>query len=340
MNKYLIIIFPIILSLFIPIYLVETDYKFRAEVRELLIDFGLKEPPTRPYSESDNFPIVYHALNTKIKTIIPDELNSNSKNIPKKLVIPSGEYTYNGNTYNLVDEGLYRFIIPLEKNEQRIVFDGKNLNSLMSAVAWIYSHGNSDNSKNFEELNFKALNSKIFGTCGTISIWIQEILESNNIKSRIVQTLTLDDWNTYDNGHTMIEVYHNDFQKWILYDLDSNVYFSKNGTPLSLIEFIDAVKNDNYEIHILANDTALDVSNFVAKNNYEYAFYAESVFANENTLKIWYKRVIQVPMISENEFSYFTTNNIEERKQMESYASHHKFLSVDEFQSKFYSNLG
>jgi hypothetical protein len=289
MNRYLLIIFPIILSLLIPIYLVETNYEFRAEVRELLIDFGLKEPPTRPYSESDNFPIVYHALNTKIKTIIPSELNLNSKKIPDKLIIPSGKYTYAGNTYNLLDEGLYRFMLPLEKNEQRIVFDGKNINSLMSAVAWIYSHGNSDNLKNIEELNSKSLNSKIFGTCGTISAWIQVILDSNNIKSRIVQTLTLDDWNTYDNGHTMIEVYNDDLQKWILYDLDSNSYFSKNTIPLSLIEFIDAVKHDNYQIHILANDTTLDVSNFLAKNNYEYAFYAESVFANENTLKIWYE---------------------------------------------------
>ena len=340
MNKYLLIIFPIIFSLLIPIYLVETDYEFRAEVRELLIDFGLKEPPTRPYSESDNFPIVYHALNTKIKTIIPDKLNLNSKQIPDKLVIPSGTYIYYGNTYNLVDEGLYRFILPLEKNEQRIVFDGKNINSLMSAVAWIYSHGNSDNSKNIEELNFKALNSKIFGTCGTISIWIEDLLESNDIKSRVVQTLTLDDWNTYDNGHTMIEVYHVDLQKWILYDLDNNAYFLKNGIPLSLIEFIDAVKHDNYQIYILATDTTLDVSNFVANNEFEYAFYAESVYANENTLKIWYERVIQVPMISEDKFSYFTTNNVEERKQMESYASHHKFLPIDEFQSKFYGNLG
>ena len=340
MNRYLLIIFPIIFSLLIPIYLVETDYEFRAEVRELLIDFGLKEPPTRPYSESDNFPIVYHALNTKIKTIIPDKLNLNSKQIPDKLVIPSGTYIYYGNTYNLVDEGLYRFILPLEKNEQRIVFDGKNINSLMSAVTWIYSHGNSDNSKNIEELNFKALNSKIFGTCGTISIWIEDLLESNDIKSRVVQTLTLDDWNTYDNGHTMIEVYHVDLQKWILYDLDNNAYFLKNGIPLSLIEFIDVVKHDNYEIYLLATDTTLDVSNFVANNDYEYAFYAESVYANENTLKIWYKRVIQVPMISEDKFSYFTTNNVEERKQMESYASRHKFLPIDEFQSKFYGNLG
>ena len=95
----------------------------------------------------------------------------------------------------------------------------------------------------------------------------------------------------------------------------------------------------NYQIYILATDTTLDVSNFVANNEFEYAFYAESVYANENTLKIWYERVIQVPMISEDKFSYFTTNNVEERKQMESYASHHKFLPIDEFQSKFYGNL-
>ncbi len=45
MNKCLIILFPVIFSLIISIYLVETDYKFRAEVRGLLIDSGLKEPP-------------------------------------------------------------------------------------------------------------------------------------------------------------------------------------------------------------------------------------------------------------------------------------------------------
>jgi len=340
MNKYLIIIIPIIFSLIIPIYLVETDYKFRAEVRELLIDFGLKEPPTRPYSQSNNIPIVYHALFTNVKIIIPDDSDSNLKELPETLIIPSGKYSFNGNIYDLSNEGTYRFIIPLEKNEQRIVFDGNNINALMSSVAWIYSHGNSDNHKNFEEINTKALTSKIFGTCGSISIWIQEILKLQNIESRIVQTLTLDDWNTYDNGHTMIEIYRDDLKKWVLYDLDSNHYFSKNGIPLSLIEFVDAVKNNNYDTHILASDTKLDVSNFVAENDFDYAFYTESIYATKNTKENWYKRIIQIPMIGEGKFSYFTTNNVEERKQMESYASHHKFLSIDEFQSKFYGNLG
>ncbi len=339
MNKYLIIIFPIIFSLLIPIYLVETDYKFRAEVRELLIESGLKELPVRPYSLEDNVPIVFHALFTNIKKILPDDLELNSKELPNELIISSGKYTFSGNAYPLLEEGLYRFVIPFEKNEQRIVFDGKNINSLLSSVAWIYSHGNSDNSKNFEEINTKALSSKIFGTCGAISIWIQGILESENINSRIVQTLTLDDWNTYDNGHTMIEVYRNDLEKWVLYDLDNNAYFSKNGVPLSLIEFVDAVKNNNYEMNILSSDTTLDVSNFVSQNDYEFAFYAESVYANENTLKNWYKRVIQMPMIGENEISYFTTSNNDERKRMEIYASHHKFLPYEEFYAKFYGIL-
>lgn len=340
MNKYLIIIFPIIFTLFISIYLIETDYKFRAEVRELLIETGLKEPPIRPYSVSDNTPIVFHLLYTDVNTVLNDESTINSKLLPNELIIPSGKYFFAGNTYDLSNEGLYRFILPSQTNEQRIVFDKKNINSLMSAVSWIYSHGNSDNPKNFEEINSKALNSKIFGTCGTISVWIQEILESQNIKSRIVQTLTLDNWNTYDNGHTMIEVYRTDLKKWVLYDLDTNAYFSQNEIPLSLVEFVDTVKNNNYEINLLATDTTLDVSNFLTKNNYDYAFYAESVYANENTQKNWYKRVIQIPMIGINEFSYFTTDSNEERTRMENYASHHKFLSIDEFHSKFYSNLG
>lgn len=340
MKKYFLIIIPIAISIVVPYYLIETDHKFRGDVRELLIETGLKEPPVRPYSESDNAPIVYHALNTNIKTIIPNDSNFNSKELPSELIIPSGNYVFKEKTYSLSSEGLYRFILPLEKNEQRIVFDGKNINSLMSSVAWIYSHGNSDNLKNFEQINSKALNSKIFGTCGAISIWIQGILESKNIDSRIVQTLTLDEWNTYDNGHTMIEVFRNDLGKWVLYDLDNNVYFSKNGIELSLIEFVDAVKNNTYEIHYLASDTTLDVSNFISENKYEYAFYAESVYANENTLRTWYERIIHVPMIGENEFSYFTINGDEDRLRMESYASHHKFLPKNEFNLKFYEKLG
>ena len=80
MYKFLIILIPIAVSLLIPLYLIETDYKFRAEVRELLYEFGLKEPPIRPYSQSDNTPIVYHALFTNVKTIIPDEFELKNVN--------------------------------------------------------------------------------------------------------------------------------------------------------------------------------------------------------------------------------------------------------------------
>ena len=46
-----------------------------------------------------------------------------------------------------------------------------------------------------------------------------------NIRARFVLTLTLDPWNSYDNGHSMIEVYREDLKKWVLYDVDENAYF-------------------------------------------------------------------------------------------------------------------
>ena len=60
---------------------------------------------------------------------------------------------------------------------------------------------------------------------------------AQQIESRVVQTLTVEDWNSYNNGHTMIEIYRHDFNKWVLYDLDNNAYFSANQIPLSLLEF-------------------------------------------------------------------------------------------------------
>lgn len=334
--KKLFLIIPVIIFILSSFYLLENDSNFRSDIRNLLVDSGLKEPVIRPYSPSDNIPIVYHAVYTNVEIINPN-LNSNKFNdLPDSLIIPSGDYRFEGKIYALDDEGLYRFISPLNNNAQRIVFDGKNINALMSAVSWIYSHGNSDSTKTFEEINSKALNSKIFGTCGKISVWIQKILESHNIKSRIVQTLTLDQWNTYDNGHTMIEIYREDLNQWVLYDLDNNLYFSRNNEPLSLFDFMDAVSENSYEMNFLASDTTLDISNFKSDEGYDYAFYAESVYSSDDTLKKWYSRVIQVPMISEDKFSYFTTDTEEKRQRMESYASHHKFLTNSEFLSKFY----
>ena len=62
---------------------------------------------------------------------------------------------------------------------------GKNIENLLSAISWIYTHGNSDSGKSFDELNQKAMQSKIYGLCDTISIWLLDTLREQNISSRL-----------------------------------------------------------------------------------------------------------------------------------------------------------
>ncbi|MEX0656250.1 MAG: transglutaminase domain-containing protein [Nitrosopumilaceae archaeon] len=328
----IIVIIIVVTSLF---FLIENNSDFRSQIRNLLFETGLKEKPIKPYSELDNKPFVYYANLNEVTRIFLTKENFESKPLPNNLVIKPGTYTIFGNVYDLKNEGLYRFIYPEIENQQRIVYNS-NVDALLSSVAWIYSHGNSDDNKSTNEINKKALNSKIFGTCATLSHWIQNILENQGVKSRVVQTLTLDEWNTYDNGHTMIEVYREDFNKWILYDLDNNAYFSSEGMPLSLIEFLDYVKEDNYEINYIASDIKLDVSNFLAENGYEYAFFSESILSNERNLRDWYSHIIQVILIGDvdNNYYFFDLDN---RLKVEKYSSIYKYLNKKEFLNKFYN---
>ena len=324
--------FIIIFTIF---YTLQNDTDVRNSMEESLIEMQLKEPISRPYSQDDNTPQAYFAYQTSINEIIADYSLVDSKTLPDELLIAPGYYEFQDLNYDLTKEGLYRFYLPEIENQQRIVFDS-NVDSLLSSIAWIYSHGNSDNNKSVEELDDKALHSKIFGTCDNISHWIKHILDDRQIKSRVVQTLTIEDWNSYNNGHTMIEIYRDDFNKWVLYDLDNNAYFSVNQIPLSLLEFYESINKENYNIHFLADDTKNDVSNFKGNDGYDYAFFAESINSNENTLRDWYNRVVQVVIISDTENNYYFYDQ-KHREQIENYSNQYKFLEYEEFIQKIYN---
>lgn len=332
-KKFLIII-PITLIILTFLYYLEYDRNLKADLRTFLIDSGIIEKPIRPYSEANNHPFVYRAIFNDVTKINP-LAEETSQNLPNTLIIPPGKYYYFNQTYDLTEEGLYRFVHPLVENQQRIVYE-QNVDALLSSVAWIYTHGNSDTGKSIDELNEKALESKIFGICATISNWIQYVLSDKNVQSRIVQTITLDEWNTYDNGHTLIEVYRDDYGKWVVYDLDNNAYFTADGQPLSLYEFVNHVKTNDYEIIFIADDTELDASDFKANNDYEYAFLSESISANEDTLRKWYKRSIQVPLILVNDDVFYTVDSENEKERVEQFAKYYTFLEKDEFVKRFY----
>lgn len=313
--------------------------KFGLGVKKLAVkalgEIGVREKIIEPPSIKSNLPFVYYAYLDTVEIIHGADELINSADLPNSLIIRPGKFQFGGKTYNLNKEGLYRFVYPGKENQQRIVYE-KNIDALLSGISWIYSHGNSDDNKTYQEINEKALYSKIFATCGSISEWAKKILDDNNIRSRIVSSLTLDQWNSYDNGHILLEVYKKDLKKWVVYDLDNNSFFSKNGIPLSLIEFSVHSINSDYKINYLASNVNVDIANFVDdKTNYDYAFLMEARFANENSRKQWYKRVMQVPLIGDDKFNYFSNDaNI---ARVTSYSSYYKHMDKEQFLRKFYT---
>lgn len=313
-----------------------TSAQVRLGENKVVEEYGIIKRSVGSDFLRENKPIVYWAYLDNIKTLKDDEKILHAQPLPDSLIISAGDYFFSDKAYQLEDEGLYRFINPDSGNQQRIVYH-ENIDALLSALAWIYTHGNSDNSKSPVEIYEKAKHTKIFATCGGISKFIKTLLEDQGIKSRVVSTLTLEEWNTFDNGHTMIEVFREDYDKWVLYDLDNNVYFVNDEKPLSLLEFVALIKTANYEIKHLASDTTLDVSNFKNKNGYEYAFYVERLHADERYLREWYERTIQIPLIhADDDILYFFNNA--DRERIEDYSHRYQYMNEDQFLSQFYGN--
>ncbi len=250
--------------------------------------------------------------------------------LPAQWIIEPGVYSFRGKTYALQQEGLYRFLVPGAINAQRIVFDG-DVEAFLSAIAWVVSHGNADNALSVDEKTRAAAERKLFLTCNAVSEWAAALLREVGVSARVVTTLTLDAWNDYDNGHTMLEVYSQAWKKWVLYDLDNDQRFQEQNVPLSFVEFARRVASGRYETVSLSGDVYGDISNFKASGGYDYGFYMEFVHAD---IRSWYRRVVQVPMIFDGKrYVHFDRDHSD---RIHSYSSNYVYMDEARFMQTFY----
>lgn len=340
--KFLLGIF-VILSIGLNITLI-VKYDISGKLRYKLNRFFDSSPTalSAPLS-NDHKPIVSYLINDSISrlTISSEETK---QVIPDQLIIQPGTYNYLGDSYSLNKEGLYRTVRTDQNGVggiQRIVYQN-DIDALLSSLSWIMSQGYSDIPRTDLELKIRAKSSKLRLTCGPTSQWIKYILTSLNIESRLVKTMTLDEWNYFDDGHALIEVWREKWGKWVVYDLTNDSYFKpKNGgSPFSLIEFFQMVASDNYEIIPLSLDTPFEMTAFrLDKPSYSEVygdiFYWEEMHVN---IRNWYRRIMQVPFIfdtSRNMFLFMdkiNTDRIEQRDRQTQYLSEKKWID------KFYNN--
>ena len=272
----------------------------------------------------------YHAVFRELKTVDEVSVTGQEADLPATLFIRPGDYNFCGHIFKVREEGLYRFINLGIQNEQRMVYE-KDIDVLLSSLAWIVSHGTADKKVDVEELSNKAKTGKLFLDCGMIVSWAVSILRSHNIEARVVRAITAENWNYFDDGHVLMEVFHPQYGHLVLFDLDNNTRFWKNSKPLNLIELSEALKTGGLTVEFISGDSNLNPSDqFVEK--YDSNFYHEAIYASTDQLTAWYKRMIQIPIVDADDGIFFF--NTQKQAELESFG--YKQIDQTEFMKRFY----
>lgn len=277
--------------------------------------------------------VAYHAVGTEAKIITP--AGAKIPPLPETLVIPPGEYIFGDSTYKLTAPGLYRFLAMGERQEQRIVDNG-DVHALMSALAWLHVHGTTDDKLPPDVLENEAKTRKLVASCGAIAGLATRILNRHGITARVVATLSGPPYNSYDNGHTLFEIYRRDLNQWMVYDLDNNAYYEADGKPLSVADLIARIPKNEYKIMPLSAD-GIAAARATTEPGFDYSFYFELIGGTETALRQWLARVARVPLIYADDVFYFYADDADLRKSVEKYSKIYRHLSTEDFMKRFYS---
>jgi hypothetical protein len=254
--------------------------------------------------------------------------------LPESLIVAPGDYTIFEQSYSLAEEGLYRFLNPMQGNRQCIVFRD-NLFALLSAIGWLVSHGNRDNDLSFEELKAKACQGKLIVTCGPCSAFAVQLLAEWGIAARLVATLSLHDRNGYNDGHVLTEVLIDGH--WMVFDPDPGVLYSHGGAWLNIQQLTQYVRSNDYQRHPLTASIPVAIGNFSA-GEYGFDLWYETCLSTAAIREAGFNRVVQVPVIAQDAVRYYTAGSQKERDRIsELYPSEELyFLSQQDFSERFY----
>ncbi|WP_107930128.1 hypothetical protein [Campylobacter concisus] len=235
-----------------------------------------------------------------------------------------------GAEYNMTREGYY-YLVDFNSNiNKNLIIYKHNIFSLLLSLSWLHVHGTKDHLLSHEERIKKIANNKLSLTCGDISLFIQRLLQQKGIESRIASFLTMEQWNTYDNVHTLLEVKVD--EKWTLFDIDNNRYFMYKNKEMNLRDFFEDINWDDIKFVFLSSDENLDTQSF-SSDGINYYGVADFIYSD---IKTWYKRVLQILIILENEKIYIALKDTQYKDRVLAYYPNALIMTIDEFNKRFY----
>lgn len=204
--------------------------------------------------------------------------------------------------------------------------------NFLNLLSLLIVHGNKDDKiKSFEKKKKIIIKRPITLTCGESNIFAQNFLDELGVDSRLVLTLKNGNWNSYDNGHTLMEFYSKRLNKWILYDIDLKCYF-KNGTKI--LNMLELSQLGRFEIVQTSNHSFIDFSGYE-----KYFLMSENMKYNKLN---WYENVFHFFSIfdSKSRKFIFRINKTQQKEKIFNY-SYGNYLCMKNtlFDKYFYDKM-
>lgn len=247
---------------------------------------------------------------------------------------------FNGKNYSLDKEGLYKFFdVDGEYMRKTYLYLG-DIWYLAGSLSRFHVHGWRHCSYSFEQKCELAKKGMISMTCGPTASFIHRIFSELGITSRLVHSLTLDEWNSYDNGHSIMEIYDPSESSWIFYDSDIGCMLKHKGKSLNFGQVCEVyLKGILPEVIYPAGPCYMDPYTDDTHPK-DHAFYS-NLFGDlySGDIRILHhclRRLMQVPVIDK----FFPSDDEEQTARILSYASG-KYasyrLSWNDWVNKFYT---
>jgi hypothetical protein len=290
--------------------------------------------------ETDDPAMVYRLTEGQIHFLQGEESDEGVDSLPEKLIDGPSFYFFDGKRYDCHVPGLYRFIKPQKRNEQRIVIfsqDGFRTTLLLSQLL---IRGNKDDYRTVEGMEKEACTRLLVNTCGPASLFVHRVLEGAGFRSRVVYSHTDQKLNSYNNGHAMVEVFNEEKRRYQLIDVDRKLYFhhERKGV-LNLFELCQNLNaGEKVEFRRFNQASLVDWTGFTdPQSGFNYQMVEYGFSYNEDTLLNLYRHIAAIPVLYEKDLIYATTWNPSPEIERPGKDKKWVWISPEEFWQKFYS---
>jgi len=251
------------------------------------------------YQQEVCTPWVIHETPDCFREIEPQSGEAADVNNLPLIVSDVPQVQFAGQVYPLERDGLYRFLTLTQSVRNLIVARDNNLLAILRGLSTLQVHGFRDMEKPLDELKAMLPTCSFVGiTCGTISGLSASILTDLGFRTRSVGGLTLGDWNTYDNGHSLFEAYCPRAKKWILADVDMGFVFRQGDAYLDVGQLWLALQEgQSFDLVPLAN--SLVDPFFESPTGFNYFLRFRWKWQNDQGKLAWYRRILQAVSLSD-----------------------------------------